>query len=81
MNAAPRLTGGCKLTADTWSKTQAAKVVKGTMTCTVTDISTAAMPNTYQAVFTLTYNYLNHYTGGAFPPYSVSMTIVRTSDT
>ena len=50
------------------------------MTCTVTDISTGSMPRTYKAVFTITYNYLNHYNGGAFPPYSLSMTVIRTSD-
>ena len=47
-------------TAPTWIQdTTGGIIVKGTMTCTVTNISTAAkMPNTYQAVFTIGYQYL-----------------------
>jgi len=60
-------------------------IVKGTVTCTVTDISTASMPNTYKSVFTITYNYLNHdglsHNGFTMPPYSLSMTVIRASDT
>jgi type II secretory pathway pseudopilin PulG len=54
-------------------------VVKGTLTTTVTDISTASMPNTYMAVVRITYNYLNH-DGTLQPLYSFSMTTIRTSD-
>ena len=35
-------------------------VVKGTLTIQVTDISTSSAPNTYQAVVTIKYDYLNH---------------------
>ena len=46
-------------TAPTWAQdTTGGIIVKGTMTSTVTDISTAAMPNTYKAVFTIGYQYL-----------------------
>jgi prepilin-type N-terminal cleavage/methylation domain-containing protein len=47
-------------------------VVNGTLTVTVTDLS-GSLPNTYQAVFTVTYTYLNR-------NYTYSMTIIRTSD-
>ncbi len=47
-------------------------VVNGTLTVTVTDLS-GSLPNTYQAVFTLTYTYLNR-------NYSYSMSTIRTSD-
>lgn len=50
-------------------------VVNGTLTETVTDLSksTPALPNTYQATFTLSYTFRNR-------PYSYSMSTVRTSD-
>lgn len=51
-------------------------IVKGTMSCTVTDISdTASTPKmyTYKAVFTVTYTYLSR-------TYSLSMAAVRSSD-
>jgi type II secretory pathway pseudopilin PulG len=55
-------------------------VVKGTLTVTVTDVSDANhFPNTYMAVVTITYNYLNH-DGVHQPLYSYSMTAIRTSD-
>jgi hypothetical protein len=47
-------------------------VVNGTLTVTVTDLS-GSLPNTYQAVFTVTYTYLNR-------NYTYSMSIIRTSD-
>lgn len=47
-------------------------VVNATLTVTVTDLS-GSLPNTYQAVFTLTYTYLNR-------NYTYSMSIIRTSD-
>ncbi|HEV3393061.1 MAG TPA: prepilin-type N-terminal cleavage/methylation domain-containing protein [Chthoniobacterales bacterium] len=47
-------------------------VVNGTLTTTVTDLS-SSLPNTYQAVFTLTYTYLNR-------NYTYSMSTIRTSD-
>jgi hypothetical protein len=47
-------------------------VVNGTLTVTVTDLS-GSLPNTYQAVFTLTYTYLNR-------TYTYSMSTIRTSD-
>ena len=41
-------------TAPTWVQdTTGGIIVRGTMTCVVTDISTSTMPNTYQAIFTL----------------------------
>jgi type II secretory pathway pseudopilin PulG len=71
----------------TWAQdTSGGIIVKGTMTCTVTDISTAAMPNTYQAVFTIGYQYLGRgpvWNPTSVPPrweYQLSMTVVRTSD-
>jgi len=72
-------------TAPTWYQdTSGGIIVKGTMTCTVTDISTASMPNTYKAVFTITYKYLNHdgvsHNGVTLPPYSQSMVAIRSSD-
>ncbi|MGZ5020951.1 MAG: type II secretion system protein [Chthoniobacterales bacterium] len=50
-------------------------VVNGQMTETVTDLSSAtpALPNTYQATFTLTYTFRNR-------TYSYSISTVRTSD-
>jgi prepilin-type N-terminal cleavage/methylation domain-containing protein len=47
-------------------------VVNGQLTETVTDLS-ATLPNTYQAVFTVTYTYLNR-------NYSFSVSTIRTSD-
>lgn len=47
-------------------------VVNGTLTETVTDLS-ASLPNTYQAVFTITFTYLNR-------PYTYSISTIRTSD-
>src|ERR1700730_11672372 len=47
-------------------------VVNGTLTTTVTDLS-SSLPNTYQAVFTLTYTYLNR-------NYTYSISTIRTSD-
>jgi prepilin-type N-terminal cleavage/methylation domain-containing protein len=47
-------------------------VVNGTLTETVTDLS-ASQPNTYQAVFTLTFTYLTH-------DYTYSVSTIRTSD-
>lgn len=83
-----------KTTAPTWTQDLSGGIiVKGTMTCTVTDISTAAMPNTYKAVFTLGYQYMGH--GPVWNPtyqpcasrgpvgrweYQLSMSAVRTSD-
>ena len=54
-------------------------VVKGTLTVAVTDVSATTAPNTYMAVVTITYNYLNH-DGIHQPLYSFSMTTIRTSD-
>jgi hypothetical protein len=54
-------------------------VVKGTLTVTVTDVSATTAPNTFMAVVTITYNYLNH-DGIHQPLYSFSMTAIRTSD-
>jgi prepilin-type N-terminal cleavage/methylation domain-containing protein len=47
-------------------------VVNGTLTTTVTDLS-ASLPNTYQAVFTITFTYLNR-------NYTYSISAIRTSD-
>jgi Tfp pilus assembly protein PilV len=47
-------------------------VVNGTLTTTVTNLS-ASLPNTYQAVFTLTYTFLNR-------NYTYSISTIRTSD-
>lgn len=47
-------------------------VVNGTLTTTVTNLS-ASLPNTYQAVFTITFTYLNR-------NYTYSISAVRTSD-
>jgi type II secretory pathway pseudopilin PulG len=60
-------------------------IVKGTMTTTVTDISTAAMPNTFKAVFTIGYQYLGKGPTWSGAPrnrweYQQSMTVIRTSD-
>lgn len=54
-------------------------VVNGTLTVAVTDVSATTAPNTYMAVVTITYNYLNH-DGVHQPLYSYSMTAIRTSD-
>jgi prepilin-type N-terminal cleavage/methylation domain-containing protein len=55
-------------------------VVKGTMTTTVTDLNPGSVViYMYQAVVTLTFNYLNH-NGVTLPPYSFSMSTIRTSD-
>jgi type II secretory pathway pseudopilin PulG len=59
--------------------TQATIVVKGTLTITVTDVSAATAPNTYMAVVTVKYDYLNH-TRANNNPYTFSMTTIRTSD-
>jgi type II secretory pathway pseudopilin PulG len=59
--------------------TQATIVVKGTLTITVTDVSAATAPNTYMAVVTVKYDYLNH-TRANNNPYIFSMTTIRTSD-
>ncbi len=50
-------------------------VVNGTLTETVTDLSSAtpALPNTYQATFTITYTFRNR-------TYTYSMSTIRTSD-
>jgi Tfp pilus assembly protein PilV len=50
-------------------------IVNGQLTETVTDLSTSApaLPNTYQAIFTLTYTYRNR-------TYTYSMSAIRTSD-
>ena len=47
-------------------------VVNGTLTETVTDLS-ATLPNSYQAVFTITFTYLNR-------NYTYSVSTIRTSD-
>jgi Tfp pilus assembly protein PilV len=68
-------------TAPTWTQDNTnGLIVKGAMTCTVTDISITttppsipSMPNTYKAVFTVTYTYLNR-------TYSSSMAAIRASD-
>lgn len=72
-------------TAPTWLQDNSGGIiVRGTMTTTVTDISTTSMPNTYQAVFTIGYQYM-----GRGPiwnatrnrwEYQMSMTAIRTSD-
>jgi prepilin-type N-terminal cleavage/methylation domain-containing protein len=51
------------------------EVVNGQLTETVTDLSSAtpALPNTYEAVFTITYTYRNR-------SYTYSMSAIRTSD-
>jgi hypothetical protein len=71
----------------TWSQDSTnGLIVIGTMTCTVTDISPTpgTAPCIYQAVFTITYNYLSHdglsHNGVTFPPYSLSMSVIRASD-
>jgi type II secretory pathway pseudopilin PulG len=60
-------------------------IVKGTMTTSVTDLNPGSLSlYMYQAVVTLTFNYLNHdglnHNGVTFPPFSLSMTTIRTSD-
>jgi hypothetical protein len=53
-------------------------VVKGTLTV---QVSLTAVPNTYQAVVTITYDYLNHRQANNPPnPYTFSMSTIRTSD-
>jgi hypothetical protein len=47
-------------------------VVNGTLSETVTNLS-ASLPNTYQAVFTITYTYRNR-------SYTYSISTLRTSD-
>jgi type II secretory pathway pseudopilin PulG len=74
-----------KTTAPTWVQdTTGGIIVKGTMTTTVTNISTAAMPNTYKAVFTIGYQYLGKgpiwNAGRNRWEYQQSMTVIRTSD-
>ena len=59
--------------------TQATIVVKGTLTITVTDVSATTAPNTYMAIVTINYDYLNH-TRARNNPYTFSMTTIRTSD-
>ena len=80
--------------APTWTQDSTGGIiVKGTMTCTVTDVSTASMPNTYKAVFTLGYQYLGRgpVTNSTYKPcgssasssrseYQLSMTVFRSSD-
>lgn len=53
-------------------------VVKGTLTIQVTDLS-STLANTYQAVVTLKYDYLNK-TRANGKPYVFSMSTIRTSD-
>ena len=72
-------------TAPAWAAdTTGGIIVKGTMTSTVTNISTAAMPNTYMAVFTIGYQYLGR--GPTWNAarnrweYQQSMIAIRTSD-
>jgi type II secretory pathway pseudopilin PulG len=72
-------------TDPTWAQdTTGGIIVKGTMTSVVTDISTAAMPNTYKAVFTIAYQYLGR--GPIWSAtrnrweYQLSMCAIRTSD-
>lgn len=72
-------------TAPTWVQdTSGGIIVKGTMTSTVTNISTAAMPNTYKATFTIGYQYLGKgptwHVGRNRWEYQQSMTVIRTSD-
>jgi type II secretory pathway pseudopilin PulG len=81
-------------TAPTWTQDDTGGIiVKGTMTCTVTDISTSAMPNTYQAVFTIGYQYMGRgpVTNTTYKPcgsraavsrteYQQTMSVIRTSD-
>jgi type II secretory pathway pseudopilin PulG len=54
-------------------------VVKGTLTIAVTDVSATTAPNTFMAVVTITYDYLNRTQAGG-NPYTFSMTAIRTSD-
>lgn len=76
-----------KTTAPTWVQdTTGGIIVKGTMTCQVTDISPAANtpPYIYKAVFTIGYQYLGKgpiwNTGRNRWEYQQSMTVIRTSD-
>jgi type II secretory pathway pseudopilin PulG len=52
-------------------------VVTGTLTTTVSAVASA--PNTYLAVVTITYDYLNH-TQANNNPYTLSASTIRTSD-
>ena len=55
-------------------------VVNGTLTIQVTNLS-GSIPNTYQAVVTITYDYLNRRQANNPPnPYTFSMSTIRTSD-
>lgn len=72
-------------TTPTWTLDLAGgTIVRGTVTCAVTDISTSAMPNTYKAVYTIGYQYLGR--GPTWNAtrnrweYQMSMTAIRTSD-
>lgn len=72
-------------TTPTWTQDSSGGIiVKGTLTSTVTDISTAAMPNTYMAVFTIGYQYMGR--GPIWSStrnrweYQLSMSAIRTSD-
>ena len=72
-------------TAPTWIQdVTGGIIVKGTMTSTVTDISTTAMRNTYMVVFTIGYQYLGR--GPIWNPtsgrweYQFSMSAIRASD-
>jgi type II secretory pathway pseudopilin PulG len=75
-----------KTTAPTWVQdTTGGIIVKGTMTSTVTNISTVAMPNTYKAVFKISYQYLGKGPIWSGAPrnrweYQQTMTVIRTSD-
>lgn len=72
-------------TAPSWNyDPDGGTIVRGSLTCTVTDISTSTMPNTYRAVFKIGYQYL-----GRGPiwnstrnrwEYQLSTTAIRTSD-
>ncbi len=55
------------------SDSSVALFIPGTMTTTVTNISTVPMPNTYNAVVTITYKYLGR-------NYQFAMSAIRTSD-
>jgi prepilin-type N-terminal cleavage/methylation domain-containing protein len=72
-------------TAPAWAQDlTGGMIVRGTMTCTVTDISTIGMPNTYNAVFTIGYQYRGrgpiwNATSNRWE-YQLSMNVIRTSD-
>lgn len=72
-------------TAPTWTQdTTDGIIVRGTLTSTVTNISTSSLPNTYMAVFTLGYQYQGR--GSKWNStrnrweYQLSMSTIRTSD-